>query len=141
MRIIRSRRIIPYCISCLVMGATLLGWPLVTDYGYRIAMSIALGVFNGTLVAQRTNVLCDLVGVYNLSTAYATLAGYQGVCSLIGPGVFGVVRDVYGTYRYVMFALGGGACAASAIMALAVICGNGTPDELESNELKVDVNK
>ena len=98
-----------------------MSWPVVSTYHYRLAMSLVFGLFNGTLVAQQTNVLCDLVGVERLSSAHGSMAGFHGICSMIGPPIFGLLRDTFGTYRYVMYALGLGACIAGVLVALAFI--------------------
>ena len=86
---VRQERYRPYSAVMLVAAVIILVWPLITSFPTMMLVSITFGFFLGILVAQRTNLLFDLVGAERFSGALGMMIFAQGVGVLTGPSLTG----------------------------------------------------
>ena len=68
-----------------VMAVGMLLWPFIVSFRAAMVNAVVFGRFLGIAIAQRTNVLCDLVGTDRLSGALGMcIAAAQGVGVFVG---------------------------------------------------------
>ena len=92
---VRRHRYRPFSAAMLVMAVGMLLWPFTVSFRAAMVNAVVFGRFLGIDIAQRTNVLCDLVGTERLSGALGMcIAAAQGVGVFVGPFVAGESRNV-----------------------------------------------
>ena len=96
---VRRHRYRPFSGAMLVMAIGMLLWPFLVSFRAAMVNAAVFGLFLGIAIAQRTNVLCDLVGTERLSGALGMCIAAQGVGVFVGPFVAGESRNVRFTWH------------------------------------------
>ena len=86
---LRYRRYRPYSGCMLVVALLLLWWPFVASPTAMLINSVVFGFASGVVVAQRANILRDLVGIRRFSSAFAMMIFGQGLGVFVGPFLAG----------------------------------------------------
>ena len=92
---VRLHRYRPFSATMLLMAVSMLLWPFIVCFRAAMVNAAVFGLFLGIAIAQRTNVLCDLVGTERLSGALGMSIAAQGVGVFVGPFVAGESCNVY----------------------------------------------
>ncbi|KAK3870452.1 hypothetical protein Pcinc_024325 [Petrolisthes cinctipes] len=91
------------------------------DYTSQILYAVVFGSMSGAYVGLTSVVLVDLLGMDRLTNAFGLLLMFQGIASLIGPPICGVLFDVTHSYDY-SFLLAGSMIAVSGLMLFFIPC-------------------
>ena len=82
---VRRHRYRPFSAAMFVMAVGMLLWPFIVSFRAAMVNAVVFGRFLGIAIAQRTDVLCDLVGTDRLSGALGMcIAAAQGVGVFVG---------------------------------------------------------
>lgn len=68
------------------------------DYASLTAYSIVFGFTIGAYVGLTSVILVDLLGLDKLTNAFGLLLLFQGIASLVGPPLAGLLYDMTGSY-------------------------------------------
>lgn len=90
--------VIIHNIAIIVAGAATCLLPLLKNAPLLFLFCIVFGVNLAAFIALRTIVLCDLLGVQKLTSAFGLLVLFQGIAILIGTYLSGVIYDSTGSY-------------------------------------------
>jgi len=86
---LRYQRYRPYSGCMLVVALLLLWWPFVASPAQMLINSVVFGFASGVVVAQRANILRDLIGIGRFSSAFGMLIFGQGLGVFVGPFLAG----------------------------------------------------
>lgn len=90
-------------------------WGISQNYGCLLAMSVVHGLFNGSVVSQRSVIAAELLGIERLSNSFGLSMSFQGTALMIGPLCAGYLRDRTSSYVY-SFVFTGSCCLFGAII-------------------------
>lgn len=91
------------------------------SYASQIFYAIVFGSMSGAYVGLTSVVLVDLLGMERLTNAFGLLLMFQGIASILGPPICGVLFDKTGSYDY-SFLLAGSMIAISGLMLFFIPC-------------------
>ncbi|KAI0242901.1 Monocarboxylate transporter 12 [Lamellibrachia satsuma] len=97
--LVRRQRYRPFSAAMLITVVCILAWPFLVSFVAVIFNAIIFGVFGGVIIAQRTSMVCDLLGADRLSSTLGMLVAAQGVGVFVGPFIAGWCRDYFGNYK------------------------------------------
>lgn len=90
-------------------------WGISHSYVCLLSMSVVHGLFNGSVVSQRSVIAAELLGIERLSNSFGLSMSFQGTALMIGPLCAGYLRDVTSSYVY-SFVFTGSCCLLGAII-------------------------
>ncbi|KAI0238358.1 Monocarboxylate transporter 12 [Lamellibrachia satsuma] len=99
LKLVRRHIYRPFSAAMLITALAILAWPFLVSFVAVIFNAIICGVFGGVIVAQRTSMVCDLLGADRLSSTLGMLVAAQGVGVFVGPFIAGWCRDYFGNYK------------------------------------------
>ncbi|XP_063607422.1 monocarboxylate transporter 12-like isoform X2 [Penaeus indicus] len=91
------------------------------SYESQIFYAVVFGSMSGAYVGLTSVVLVDLLGMERLTNAFGLLLMFQGIASILGPPLCGVLFDQTGSYDY-SFLLAGSMIAISGLMLFFIPC-------------------
>ncbi|GFO32965.1 monocarboxylate transporter [Plakobranchus ocellatus] len=94
-------------VALIVSGGVTVLLPLTQDYAVLAALSAVFGLCVAAYIALCSVLLCDLLGVQNLTNAFGYVILFRGVACIIGPPLAGAIIDSTGVFDPAFF-LGGG---------------------------------
>lgn len=77
------------------------------DYASQVVYCAIFGVTSGAYIGLTPVVLVDLLGLDKLTNAFGLLMLFQGIASVIGPPITGVLRDLSGDFETGFYFAGG----------------------------------
>ena len=89
MPLVRRHRYRPFSAVMMLLGFLILSWPFVTSFLAMCLSAVTFGLFLGIVVAQRTTILRDLLGMERFSSALGMMVFAQGVGVFVGPFLAG----------------------------------------------------
>ena len=94
------RRLTLYNISITLCGIVVMATPFTTTPFLFYSFCALFGTTCGIYVSLTSVVLTDLLGLEKLTNAFGLILLFQGLGSLVGPPLIGMLYDVYGHYDY-----------------------------------------
>ncbi|WAR31081.1 MOT12-like protein [Mya arenaria] len=98
MKRVKPYRVLVYNGVMFCVGIVSMVMPSLESFSEFAALSVMFGILSGTYVAQKSVVVVDFLGLEKMASSFGLLLGFQGIGSLIGPTISGLLRDVFGTY-------------------------------------------
>ena len=81
----------------MLCGITVFFFPFCNSYGLYGFVVALYGLFT-TFFILKTIVLVEIVGIENLTSAFSLLNLFEGIATLIGPTICGLIFDFAGSY-------------------------------------------
>ncbi|XP_064083559.1 monocarboxylate transporter 12-like isoform X1 [Macrobrachium nipponense] len=106
-------------LTCCGIGTCVSIW--FYSYWAQVLYAVIFGSMSGAYVGLTSVVLVDLLGMERLTNAFGLLLMFQGIASLIGPPICGVLYDITKSYDC-SFLLAGSMIAASGLMLFFIPC-------------------
>ncbi|KAK3746739.1 hypothetical protein RRG08_059570 [Elysia crispata] len=94
-------------VALVISGAVTILLPLTQDYAVMALLSAVFGICVAAYIALCSVLLCDLLGVHNLTNAFGYVILFRGVACIIGPPLAGAIIDSTGVFAPAFY-LGGG---------------------------------
>ncbi|XP_067941068.1 monocarboxylate transporter 14-like [Watersipora subatra] len=114
-----------YGVSILLCGVSVALLPLLQSFSTLSTFSVFFGLIISASYSLETIVLVNILSLKELTKAYGLLMFGQGLASLIGPPIGGMLCDV--TYSYVAtFIFAGVSIAVSGVLAISIVFINRT---------------
>ncbi|CAD5112603.1 DgyrCDS1816 [Dimorphilus gyrociliatus] len=104
-----------FVIAMILSSVSQYVWGLSHNYPCLIAMSVVHGLFNGSVVSQRSVIAAELLGIERLSNSFGLSMAFQGTALMIGPLCAGYLRDVTSSYVF-SFIFTGSCCLFAAFI-------------------------
>ncbi|KAK3705129.1 hypothetical protein RRG08_005520 [Elysia crispata] len=115
---LRKRRLVVYCCILFLLAVVCASMPVLGgDFLWLCVTSSLFGMLTGVLASQKSVICVDLLGSERMPSAFGILLLFQALGKGIGPLLFGLCRDEFGTFHEAFF-LGAGLMAASACLML-----------------------
>lgn len=95
-----------YMAFVVVCGFSMALIPFVVDYSILAFISAIYGFTISANYTLMPVIVVNLISLDNFTSAYGMLLLIQGIASLIGPPIAGVLYDLYGTYQLTFLATG-----------------------------------
>ncbi|XP_041368830.1 monocarboxylate transporter 12-like [Gigantopelta aegis] len=104
---VKKFRSLIYNLIVFAVAAVSFVCPLVKSFeGFAILVAV-YGFLTGSYISQKTLIIVDILGVEKLSSSFGILICFQGVGSLFGPPLSGLMKDIYGQYDEAFYFCGG----------------------------------
>ncbi|GFS23020.1 monocarboxylate transporter, partial [Elysia marginata] len=94
-------------VALIISGGVTILLPLTQDYAVMASLSAVFGICVAAYIALCSVLLCDLLGVHNLTNAFGYVILFRGVACIIGPPLAGAIIDSTGVFAPAFY-LGGG---------------------------------
>lgn len=114
-------RLYLYNVALTLCGIGTCGSIWFYSYSSQIFYAAVFGSMSGAYVGLTSVVLVDLLGMERLTNAFGLLLMFQGIASLIGPPICGMLFDLTDSYDY-SFLLAGSMIASSGLMLFFIPC-------------------